>query len=45
MLTQTDLDEIEKIVEEKIDQKTKLLPTKDEFFGRMDEVISLTYLF
>lgn len=39
MLTQTDFDEIEKIVDEKIGQKTKLLPTKDEFFEKMDEVM------
>lgn len=38
MLTQTDLNEIEKIVEEKIDQKTRLLPTKDEFFGKMEKL-------
>ncbi len=29
-------DEVEKIVEEKLDAKIKLLPTKDEFFTRMD---------
>jgi predicted nuclease with TOPRIM domain len=43
MLTQTDLDEIEKIVEEKVEEKigekTNLLPTKEEFFGKMDEVM------
>lgn len=39
MLTQKDLDEIEEIVEEKLEEKTKLLPTKREFFGKMDEVI------
>ena len=39
MLTQTNLDEIEKIVDDKIGQKTKLLPTKNEFFGKMDEVM------
>ncbi len=39
MLTNSDLDEIEKIVDEKIGQKTSLLPTKDEFFGKMDEVM------
>jgi len=43
MLTQTDLDQIEKIVEEtveeKIGEKTNLLPTKDEFFEKMDEVM------
>lgn len=39
MLTQKDLDEIEEIVEEKIGEKTKNLPTKDEFFSRMDDVM------
>ena len=38
-LTITDLDEIEKIVDEKIEEKTRNLPTKDEFFGKMDEVM------
>lgn len=35
MLTQKDLDDIEKIVEEKI----KHLPTKDDFYTKMDEVM------
>ena len=39
VLTKRDLDEIEGIVEEKIDEKTKNLPTKDEFYEKMDEVI------
>lgn len=39
MLTQKDLDEIEEIVEEKLDGKIKNLPTKDEFFSKMDEVM------
>ena len=38
MLTQDDVKEIERIVEEKIDEKTKLLPTKDQFFQRMDDL-------
>lgn len=38
-LTQVDLDEIEKIVDEKIETRTRNLPTKDEFYGKMDEVI------
>ena len=38
-LTQRDLDEIESVVDEKIDEQTRLLPTKDEFFGKMDEVM------
>lgn len=39
MLTQKDLDEIEEIVEEKLEEKIKILPTKDEFFSKMDEVM------
>lgn len=39
MLTQKDLDNIEGIVEEKLDGKIKILPTKDEFFSKMDEVM------
>lgn len=39
MLTQTDIKEIEQIVEKKIDEKTRLLPTKNEFFTKMDEVM------
>ena len=39
MLTQKDLDEIEGIVDEKIENRTRNLPTKDEFFGKMDEVM------
>lgn len=35
MLTQKDLEEIETIVEEKI----RNLPTKEEFFAKMDEVM------
>ncbi len=38
-LTQIDLKEIENIVEEKINEKTKNLPTKDEFFGQMSDVM------
>ncbi|MFH1289443.1 MAG: hypothetical protein ABIH88_01855 [Patescibacteria group bacterium] len=38
-LTQKDFDQIEEIVEEKFDEKIKLLPTKDEFFQKMDDVI------
>lgn len=36
MLTQNDIKEIDRIVGEKIDEKTKLLPTKDEYFEKMD---------
>lgn len=39
MLTQKDLDEIEEIVEEKIEEKISLLPSKNEFFGKMDEIM------
>jgi predicted nuclease with TOPRIM domain len=39
MLTQNDVKVIEEIVEEKISAKTKLLPTKEEFFSKMDEVM------
>lgn len=38
-LTQKDLDQVEEIVDRKLDDKIKLLPTKDEFFGKMDEVM------
>jgi len=38
-LTQKDLDDIEQIVDEKIEEKVKNLPTKDEFYNKMDEVI------
>lgn len=38
-LTIKDLDEIEKIVDEKLEERTSNLPTKDEFFGKMDEVV------
>lgn len=35
MLTQKDLDEMEQLIREEI----KYLPTKDEFYGKMDEVM------
>lgn len=38
-LTQQDIDTIETIVEDKIGAKTSDLPTKDEFFTKMDEVL------
>ena len=38
MLTQHDIAEIERIIEEKIDEKVKRLPTKDQFFQRMDDL-------
>ncbi len=39
MLTQQDIDEIDKLITEKLDEKTKLLPTKNDFFSKMDEVM------
>lgn len=39
MLTQKDLDEIEKLIDEKLDEKIKFLPTKDEFYAKMDELL------
>jgi len=38
-LTVKDLEEIEKIVDEKIKERTSNLPTKDEFFTRMDQLM------
>jgi len=38
MLTQQDLDEIEKLIDEKIGKRLGLLPTKDEFFKAMDQI-------
>ena len=39
MLTQKDLNEIEKLVDNKLDEKLKFLPSKDEFYERMDKLI------
>ena len=39
MITQKDFDEIERIMEEKMDERFRTLPTKDEFFSKMDEVM------
>jgi len=39
MLTQKDLDQIENIVDEKLNERLKLLPTKDEFFTSQDELL------
>jgi len=36
MLTQKDFDEIEEIIDKKLEEKIKFLPTKDEFFSKMD---------
>ena len=38
-LTQRDFDGIEKIVDERIEDRTRNLPTKDEFFEKMDEMM------
>lgn len=38
MLTQNDIHEIEEIVDTKLDAKIKNLPTKDDFFTRMDQL-------
>jgi hypothetical protein len=39
MLTQKDLDEIENVVDEQVEERTRNLPSKDEFFEKMDEVM------
>lgn len=39
MLTQRDIDQIENIVEEKVEEGVKHLPSRDEFFEKMDEVM------
>ena len=39
ILTQKDIDEIEKIVEKSVKDNTKHLPTKDQFYLKMDELI------
>lgn len=38
-LNQKDLDQIEEIMDEKFNEAFKNLPTKDEFFSKMDEVM------
>ncbi len=38
-LTQKDLDEIESLVKDTVEEKIKHLPTKDDFYGKMDEVM------
>ena len=38
-LTQRDLDEIEKIMDDKFEEKLRNIPTKDEFFSRTDEMM------
>ncbi len=39
MLNQKDIAEIRKIVREEIGEETKHLPTKDEFYTKMDELV------
>lgn len=38
-LTPKDIDEIREVVKEEVEERTKNLPTKTEFFGKMDEVM------
>lgn len=38
-LTQKDIEQIEEIVAETVREEIKHLPTKDEFFNKMDEVM------
>ena len=38
-LTQKDFNQIEGLLDEKLDEKIKILPTKEEFFSKMDEVM------
>ena len=39
MLTQKDLDEIKQLIHDELDEKIKFLPTKDDFYTKMDEVM------
>lgn len=39
MLTQQDIAEIEKLLKDALDKKIKLLPTKEEFFKKMDKLM------
>lgn len=39
MLTQKDIEEIEQIVEDVVKEEMKHLPTKDEFYTKMDELM------
>lgn len=39
MLTQKDLDEIEQLIKTTVKEEIKFLPTKNEFFEKMDEVM------
>lgn len=38
-LTQRDFDEIEKMMDEKFEEQLRNIPTKDEFYIKMDEVM------
>lgn len=38
-LTQSDFDQIETLVKETVKEEISHLPTKDEFYGKMDEVM------
>ena len=38
-LTQKDLDEIEKLIDQKLKLRLKHLPTKDEFYKAMDQIM------
>lgn len=39
MLTQKDLNEIENLIKQILSDKIRFLPTKDEFFSKMDEIM------
>lgn len=39
VLNQADYDEIDRRISETIEEKIAHLPTKDDFFGKMDEVL------
>lgn len=38
-LTRTDIEEIRQIVKEEVEEQVKYLPTKDEFYEKMDEAM------
>lgn len=40
MLTQKDVDEVEETVRETVKEEISHLPNKDEFYKKMDEVVS-----
>ena len=39
MLTQKDFDQIETIIDQKLEEKLKILPSKDEFFIQMGKLM------